>query len=161
MAVSVCGLLGQHAVRLVALVLSLEADPVITRHLLMEVKTALGTSVRRRVVNSRHVLVRNIIINLRLDAWVSSLSYWQSANDREFRQKAVCYWCSFALHVFYYNFLCSLSYCLHSFKLRLMKRIVIIVFKLIPAQYGEIFANNISQVLYILSCRQIYPHQRS
>ena len=59
MAVSVCGLLGQHAVRRVGLGRNLEAEPVITRPLLMEDRTALGTPLRLRVVNSRHALVRN------------------------------------------------------------------------------------------------------
>lgn len=60
MVVSACGLLGQHAVRRVGLVPNIEAETVITPHLLMEDTTALGTLVRRRVVNSRHALVRNI-----------------------------------------------------------------------------------------------------
>ena len=60
MVVSTCGLLGQHAVRRVGLVPNLEAETVITPPLLMEDITALGTPVRRRVVNSRHALVRNI-----------------------------------------------------------------------------------------------------
>ena len=59
MAVSVGGLHGQRAVRLVGLVPSLEADSVITPPLLREDKTALGTSRKRRVVSLRHVLVSN------------------------------------------------------------------------------------------------------
>ncbi len=51
MAVSVCGPHGHHAVRRVGLVPSLEADPVITRPLLMEDKTALVTSLRPRAAN--------------------------------------------------------------------------------------------------------------
>ena len=60
MAVSVCGLLGQHVVRRVGRVPGLEAEPAITRLLLTEDRTALGTPLRRRVVNSHHALVRNI-----------------------------------------------------------------------------------------------------
>lgn len=59
MAVSVCGPHGQRAVRRVGLVRSLETDPVITPPLLLEDKTALGTSLRRKVVSLRHVLVSN------------------------------------------------------------------------------------------------------
>lgn len=71
MAVSACGLLGQPAVRRVGLVPNLEAEIVITPPLLMEDITALGTPVRRRVVNSRHALVRNIkscIVMLEFDS---------------------------------------------------------------------------------------------
>lgn len=59
MAVSVGGLHGQYAVRLVGLVPSLEADSVITPPQLLEDKTALRTSRRRKVVSLRHVLVSN------------------------------------------------------------------------------------------------------
>ena len=59
MAVLVCGLRGQHAVRRVGLVRNLEADPVITPPLMLEDKTAQGTSLRRKVVSLRHVLVSN------------------------------------------------------------------------------------------------------
>lgn len=59
MAVSVCGPRGQRAVRRVGLVPSLEADPVITRPLMLEDKTAQGTSLRRKAVSLRHVLVSN------------------------------------------------------------------------------------------------------
>ena len=59
MAVLVCGLRGQHAVRRVGLVPNLEADPVITPPLMLEDKTAQGTSLRRKVVSLRHVLVSN------------------------------------------------------------------------------------------------------
>ena len=60
MAVSVCGLLGQLALRRVGLVLNLEAEPVITQLLLMADTTALMTPLRPRAVNSRHALVSNI-----------------------------------------------------------------------------------------------------
>jgi len=56
MVVSVRGPDGQRAVRLVGLVPSLEADSVITPPLMLEDKTALGTSHRRKVVSLRHVL---------------------------------------------------------------------------------------------------------
>lgn len=59
MVVSVRGPDGQRAVRLVGLVPSLEADSVITPPLMLEDKTALGTSHRRKVVSLRHVLVSN------------------------------------------------------------------------------------------------------
>ena len=60
MAVLVCGLLGQHVVKRVGLVPSLEAEPVIIRLPLTEDRTALGTPLRQRAANSRHALVRNI-----------------------------------------------------------------------------------------------------
>ena len=59
MVVLVCGLRGQHAVRRVGLALSPEADPVITPPLMLEDKTAQGTSLRRKVVSLHHVLVSN------------------------------------------------------------------------------------------------------
>ena len=86
MAVSVCGLLGQNAVRRVGLVLSLEAEPVITRHLLTEDRTALGTPLRRRVVNSRRALVRNIEVAI---GYLSLLFKFLIVKVREFHRKDV------------------------------------------------------------------------
>ena len=51
MAASVCGPHGQHAVRRVGLVASQGAEHVLTPPLLMEDRTALGTTVRQRAVN--------------------------------------------------------------------------------------------------------------
>ena len=54
---SVYGPRGQRVARRVGLVPNQGTDSVITRSLLAEDKTALGTSIRQRVVNLLHVLV--------------------------------------------------------------------------------------------------------
>lgn len=58
MAALVFGHLGQRVVKRVVLVLSQEADPVITQPLPVGDKTVLGTPLRRRVAKSSHVQVR-------------------------------------------------------------------------------------------------------
>ena len=59
MAALVFGHLGQRVVKRVVLVLSQEADPVITQPLPVGDKTALGTPLKQRVAKSSHVQVRN------------------------------------------------------------------------------------------------------
>ena len=105
MVVLVCGLRGQHAVRRVGLVLSLEADPVITPPLMLEDKTAQGTSLRRKVVSLRHVLVSNhdlqklyFQVKLKMEITMNSFPLicinhlWKSIKSKPVLFKKTCYY---------------------------------------------------------------------